>query len=170
MKKKQRTLPSGSILFAKNVVYLVGLAAVAVLVILLPELAREEAVGKPTEPVTLPFFIYAYILATPFFYALYQTLKLLKYIEGNKFFSEKSILALSHIKNSAVVFSVFVIGGATMGITVSKMIDPREDVTFIVPIGIILTLVSLIIAVFVAVLQKLLSDAVALKYENDLII
>jgi hypothetical protein len=54
--------------------------------------------------------------------------------------------------------------------TLARSLDPREDVTFMVTIGFVFTFVSSVIAVFVAVLQKLLSDAVALKSENDLIV
>jgi hypothetical protein len=160
---------SGSTLFARVVLYLVGTAALAVLFILLPELAREEAVGKPTD-LTVPFLAVASVLATPFFVALYQTHQLLHLIDKNQAFSNRSINALRNIKICAIAFSLLIIITVIAGISISRMADPGEDVTFMVTFGIIFTFVSSVIAVFVAVLQKLLTDAVALKSENDLIV
>ena len=164
-------MKQGSTIFARAVIYLVGIAALAVLIILLPELAREEAVGKPFNPfVTFGFFAVAYLLSVPFFVGLYQAHKLLQYIDKNKAFSHQSIKALQNIKICAIVFSVLIIFAVVAGIIIARSIDPREDVTFMVPLGFMFTFVSAVIAVFVAVLQKLLTDAVAMKSENDLIV
>lgn len=171
MKRGSTPIKSGSTIFARGVVYLVGIAALLVCTILLPELAREEAVGKPANAyLTNLFLVGAYVLSIPFFVALYQTLQLLNYIDGNKAFSNRSIKALQNIKICAVVFSALIIVAVIAGISLSRSVDPREDVTFMVTLGFIFTFVSSVIAVFVAVLQKLLTDAVALKSENDLIV
>lgn len=160
-----------SILFARGVVYLAGIAALAVCFILLPELVREESVEKPINPyLTYAFFGGAYILATPFFVALYQTLKFLKYIEENKVFSPQSIKTLQDIKTCTIVFAVLIVVAVIVGISLARSVDPGEDVTFIVAFGFIFVFVSSVIAVFVAVLQKLLVEAVTLKSENDLIV
>lgn len=157
--------------FAKIVIYLVGIAALAVCIILLPELAREDAVAHPaTSYLSYPFLAGAYVLAIPFFVALYQAHKLLHLIDLNKAFSLQSIKTLQNIKRCAIVFSVLVVITVIAGISLAKSIDPTEDVTFMVTLGFIVTSVSSVIAVFVALLQKLLADAVALKSENDLII
>jgi hypothetical protein len=171
MKRGSAKIRSGSTLFARGVVYLVGIAALTVCVILLPELAREEAVGKPVNPyLTFAFLGGAYTLAVPFFVAIYHTLKLLHYIDHDQAFTKRSISSLQKIKICAMVFSALIIAAVVTGITVSRIMDPREDVTFMVTFGGIFTFVSTVIAVFVAVLQKLVADAVALKSENDLIV
>lgn len=154
--------------FARGVVYLAGIAALAVCFILLPELAREESVGKSN--VMLPFLSIAYILATPFFIALYQSHKLLNYIDKNKAFSNQSIKALQYIKLCAIVFSVMVVVLVLVGIIWIKIMGVQEDPPPFPLLGFALTFVSSVIAVFVAVLQKLLADAVAMKSENDLIV
>ena len=161
----------GSTMFARGVAYLVGAAALAVCFILLPELVREESVGKPFNPyLTFGFFACVYIIATPFFVALYQALKLLRYIEHDKAFSKQSTQALQVIKICAITFSTLVVVATVAGITLAKLVDPREDVTGFITLGFMFAFVSNVIAVFVAVLQKLLADAVALKSENDLIV
>lgn len=162
---------SGSIIFARGVVYLVALGALAVCLILLPELAREEAVGKPSNPyMTYGFLICSCILSIPFFIALYQTLKLLEYVEKEKAFSTQSIWLLQNIKICSIVFSVLIVIAVIIGLVIARVSDPTEDVTFIVTLGFLFTFVSSLITIFVAVLQKLLADAVALKSENDLIV
>lgn len=164
-------MKKGPIIFARGVVYLIGIAALSVCVILIPELAREGAVEDPsTAYLTYPFLACAYILATPFFVALYHTHKLLNYIDKNKAFSNQSIKALQNIKICALVFSALIVLAVIAGISLSRSIDPTEDVTFMITLGFIFTFVSSIISVFTAVLQKLLADAIALKSENDLIV
>lgn len=160
-----------STFFARGVVYLVGLAALAGCLILLPELARENLVDHPSSvALTYSFLGGGYILAIPFFVALYQTHHLLHLIDQNKAFSQQAIKALANIKHCAMVFSVMVVIAVVAGISVIRSVDPTEDITFLIPLGFILTFLSSIIAIFVAVLQKLLQDAVTMKSENDLIV
>ncbi len=154
----------------KGVICLMALAVIAVCAILLPELAREEAVGKATPPTVYPYLIGAWVLALPIFFALHQTLKLLSYIDGNKAFSDLSVKALQNIKLSAIAFSTMIALGAITVITMARMTDPREDVTALVALGFIFTFISGVIATFVAVLQRLLKDAITMKNENDLIV
>jgi hypothetical protein len=137
----------------------------------LPELAREDAAENSTSSyVTYSFLGGAYLLSIPFFVGLFHTHKLLNNIDRNKAFTNQSINALQNIKLCAVVFSGLTIAAMIAGITVARSINPTEDVTFMVPMGLILISVSGVIAVFIAVLQRLLADAVALKSENDLIV
>ena len=158
-------------LFARGVVYLVGIAALAICGILLPELVREESVGKPINIyLTYGFLGGAYILSIPFFVALYQTHRLLHYIDKKEFFSQRSIQALQNIKTCALVFIAMIVVAVIAGLSVARSIDPTEDVTFMVTFGFIFVSVSSVITVVVAVLQKLLADAVKLKSENDLIV
>lgn len=164
-------MKKGSTMFARLVLYLVVFGAFSVCAILLPEIAREESVGKPFDPViTYSFLGSAYILALPFFIALYQTHKLLTYIDKNKIFSEQSIKTLQNIKSCVLVFCILVVIAVLIGITLARTVDPREDITFMITLGFLLLSVSSVIAVFVAVLQKLLTEAVFLKSENDLIV
>ena len=161
-------MKKNSTIFARLVLYLVGIAALAVCVILLPELAREESAGK--SDVTIPFLTVSYILATPFFVALYQSHKLLNYIDRNKAFSAESIRALKNIKICAIVFGVLIVLGVITLLSVARIVNPKEDVTGFATLGFIFTFISSVIAVFVAVLQRLLADAVIMKSENDLIV
>jgi hypothetical protein len=161
----------GSTLFAKAVVYLVGLAALAVCFILIPELVREEGVGKPFNPyMTYSFFAVVYILAAPFFVALYQSLRFLTYIDKNKAFSKRSIKAIRNIKICVIVFTILFAVAVTAGVSMLRIMNPTEDAPPFMLFGFIVTFVSSVIAVFIAVVQKLLTEAVEMKSENDSII
>ncbi|GAC43654.1 hypothetical protein PPOP_3053 [Paenibacillus popilliae ATCC 14706] len=45
-----------------------------------------------------------------------------------------------------------------------------EDITGFISLGIMLTFASMVIAVFAAVLQRLLQEAIDIKSENDFIV
>lgn len=156
---------------SKFIIGLAGLAALAVCVILLPELAREEALENPgTATLNFPFLLGAWVLSVPFFVALFQTFKLLTLIDTGKAFSGRAVKALGIIKACAVTFSLLIVLGVIGGISWIRSIDPREDVTAFVSLGFIFAFTAVVIATFVAVLQRLLQNAIAIKSENDLTI
>jgi hypothetical protein len=170
MKKSEIPMKRGLTIITRGIVYLMGIAVLSILAILLPELAREEAVGKANPPTVWPFFVAAWVLSVPIFIALHQTLKLLSYIDGNKAFSDRSVHTLQNIKLCAIAFSIMIALSAITVIVVARIADPREDVTHIVTIGFIFTFASSIVATFAAVLKRLLNDAINIKSENDLIV
>ena len=169
MKRTPLHITSGSTMFARAVVYLIGISALAVLLVLLPELTREEAVGKPSD-LTVPALITAYILATPFFVALYTALRFLHNIDKNKVFSLESITLLRKIKYCAMAFTFMFAVAVASWVSFLKSMDPTEDMPPFILFGFIITFISVVIIFFIALLQKLLADAVALKSENDLIV
>src|SRR5581483_2190876 len=93
-------MKQGSTLFLKGVVVLLGLIVLALCVFALPYAISMENVGSYR-----PILFGMYIPAIPFFFALYQALKLLSYIDKNAAFSELSVKALKNIKYSALAIS-----------------------------------------------------------------
>ena len=166
MLKIKQSLP----ILTKGIVYLMGVAVFSVCAVLLPELSREEKVSNPDVGPAYPYLIAAWFLTIPIFYALYQSLKLVDLIAKNKAFSKLSVKILQRIKYSAVLFSTLIAIGGIAVIVWAKMIDPSEDVTPVITIGVILTFTSSVIASFTAVLQRLLKEAIDMKKENDLIV
>lgn len=100
----------------------------------------------------------------PFFIALHQTLKLLHYVDTDKAFSELSVRALNRIKYCALVFSALYAVCLPV-LYVSADGDSNLGVMFV---GFVMIFAPIVIAVFAAVLQKLLQNAIAIKSENDL--
>lgn len=109
-------------------------------------------------------FIYLYVTAIPFYFALYQAFKLLSYIDKNKAFSGLSVRALKNIKYCAVTISIFY----AAGMPVFYLMAEIDDAPGIIVIGLVIIFASMVIAVFAAVLQKLLKEAIDIKSENDL--
>lgn len=168
MKKINKRTRSGLTIFARAVLYLVALTALSVCFILFPELAREEIAGKPHPEIVYTFLACAYILAVPFFIALYETNRLLGYVDKNKAFSVESIKTLSKIKICALVFTILFFTFASTGIGLIKIMTPDEDMAGFGPITFAFTLVSTIVTVFLALLQRILTDATQMQTENDL--
>lgn len=155
-------------IITRGIVYLMALAVISVCGILLPELAREEAVANPNVSPAYPYLIAAWIFSLPIFVALYQTHKLLSYLDNNTAFSFQSIKALQTIKTCATIFSILIVLGAAAVIFIARDANPTEDVTPVITFGILFTFTSSVIATFTAVLQKLLQQAIDMKLENDL--
>ena len=105
-----------------------------------------------------------YAAAIPFYFALYQAFKLLSYIDKNKAFSELSVKALKNIKYCAITISSLYV----LGMPLFYLMAKKDDAPGIILIGLVIIFASMVIAVFAAVLQRLLQEAIDIKSENDL--
>jgi hypothetical protein len=97
---------------------------------------------------------------------LYKAIRLLNFIDKNIAFSELSVGALRVIKYCAITISTLYALIMPFVYQVAKM----DDAQGLIVIGMIPPFTSVIIAVFAAVLQKLLKNAIDIKAENDLTI
>jgi len=108
-----------------------------------------------------------YSSAIPYFIALYQTHKLLGYIDTNRAFSELSVKALKPITHCAIaIFIICTAGGLPFFYKVALI----EDAPGFVLIGMAIAGAAFVIAMFASVLKRLLQDAIDMKSENDLTI
>ncbi|MFD1020923.1 DUF2975 domain-containing protein [Thalassobacillus hwangdonensis] len=155
----------GSTLFLKIVVFLLAVPILGMCIFLLPKIASEAA-NSDWEPAkyVYPILVVMYASAIPFFIALYQALRLLSYIDKNKAFSDLSVKALRIIKFCGVAISVFYVAAMPF----FYLIGEKDDAPGVILIGMVLTFAPVVIAVFAAVLQKLLKEAIDIKSENDL--
>lgn len=154
-------------LFLKFVVVLMGLPVLALCIFLLPEIAEFFAELNPKlDFLQYPFLIGLYITALVFFVALYQTLKLLSYIDKNQAFSELSVKALKNIKYSAITIGALYV----IFMPLIYLMAEVDDAPGIILIGMGIIFGCMVIAVFAAVLQKLLKNALDIKSDNDLTI
>ncbi len=101
-------MKQGSTLILKAAVILPGLTVLALCIFGLPSLISSELKGDFDYG---PIFLGLYITAIPFFFALYQTLRLLNYIDNNKAFSELSLKALKNVKYCALIISALFTAG-----------------------------------------------------------
>jgi hypothetical protein len=160
----------GSTLFLKFAVILMGIPVLALSLFMFPQIANEanEALEKGSD---LAFAVYAllmvmYVSTVPFFMALYQSFNLLTFIDKHQAFSELSVNALRKIKNCAITISGLYVVALPFVLTLAQ----ADDAPGLAVVGMIPIFASMVIAVFAAVLQKLLKEAIDIKEENDLIV
>ena len=151
-------------LFLKIAVFIIGLVVLALCIFIVPHLADFAAKLYPSIPLMKYLvFILMYGAAVPFYFALYQAFNLLRYIDRNTAFSELSVKSLKNIKGCAFTISGLYVVGLPLFRLIARKVDP--------PIGFIALIIifaSLVIAVFAAILQRLLQEAINIKSENDL--
>ncbi|MEX3745576.1 MULTISPECIES: DUF2975 domain-containing protein [Lysinibacillus] len=152
-------------LFLKMAVFLIGIPVLALCIFWLPWFANEAAEHYPKLAyLQYPTLIGVYVTAIMFFVALYMALRLLSYIDKNEAFSDLSVRALKNIKYCAIIIS----GMYVIGMPVFYLMADLDDAPGIIVIGMVIIFASFVIAVFAAVLQKLLKNAIDIKSENDL--
>lgn len=155
----------GKTLFLKIAVVLIGIPILAMCIFLVPEIGDFAGDLYPeTAYIKALVLIDMYAAALPFYFALYQAFKLLSYIGKNQAFSELSVKALKQIKYCAITISTLYLLGMPLYYLMGKKVDPPS----FIPMGLSIILASMVIAVFAAVLQRLLQEAITIKSENDL--
>ncbi|MBP1934410.1 DUF2975 domain-containing protein [Ammoniphilus resinae] len=155
----------GTTLFLKMAVILMGIPVLALCIFLVPELGNVAAKLLPAfTPTKFLVFIVFDGAAIPFYFALYQAFKLLTYIDQNKAFSELSVIALRKIKYCAITIS----GLHLLALPLFYLFAEMDDAPGVIFLGLVVPFASLVIAVFAAVLQRLLQEAIHIKSENDL--
>ncbi len=152
-------MKKGSTLFLKAVVLLLGAGVLAICVFGLPSIIDSIDWGGYD-----PILLGLYVPALPFFFALFQAFKLLGFIDKNEAFSELSVKALKNIKYCACTIS----GLFTAGMPYIVYVADKDDAPGVVAIGLVIIGAALVIAVFAAVLQSLLQNAITIQSENEL--
>ncbi len=140
-------------IFLRIVLTFILLATLAMCVFAFPEMwgsftFEDQKFIKPGRAIIVGM----YASAIPFLLALWQSWKLLGYIDQNNAFSEVSIKALRNIKYCAIVISVFMAGSSPF----FYMFAELDDAPGVVVISMIFVGTALTVAVFAGLLQKLL--------------
>ncbi|CAH1198930.1 MULTISPECIES: DUF2975 domain-containing protein [Paenibacillus] len=155
----------GSTIFLKAAVLLIGIP-----VLVLGVFGLYWFMNHPANPeyahMLYPALLIAYVSIIPFFMALVQAFRLLGYIDANQAFSEVSVRALKKIKQCAVAISILYV----LMMPFVYLVAEKDDAPGLILIGMIPIFASLVIAVFAAVLQRLLQEAADIKSENDFVI
>lgn len=150
-------------IFLRAVVIAIGLVVLAIIAYPLPYAAAKVSVYFPAH-ILYPVIACIYASAVPFFGALLQALKLLGLIDSDRAFSEASVGALGRIKwCAASVSAIYAICSPFL-----YMAAEMDDAPGFVAGGLILASAAFVVAVFAAILEKLLRRAIDIKAENDL--
>lgn len=152
-------------IFLKIVLFLMALPVLAVCIFVVPPLSQFVGEILPKWSfLQYVFLISLYGTAIAYFAALYQAMKLLSYIDRNIAFSEKSVKALKNIKYCALIITVLYV----LCLPIILYTAEVDDAPGLGGLGMVITFGAIVIAVFAAVLQKLLENAIEIKSENDL--
>jgi hypothetical protein len=155
-----------SILFLQAVIVLIGIVALTILI----RFPMTEGRAQNLDLFSIyadPFILYGYASSIAFFVALYKTFKILGYIRLNKLFSLDSVRTLRTIKYCAVILCISI---AMAGVFISIFHDKEDDAAGFLAMCMIMTFITIAVATAVAVLERILQNAVDMKTENDLTI
>lgn len=149
----------GSTLFLKTAIAVIALGVFAICIFVLgPALLKEDDEG-------FRWLISGILLsALPFLYALLQTFKLLTYVDNETVFSVQSVSSLRNITLSGVAIAAIYTAMTPLLYSLAQI----EDAPGVLAIGLIIIGASNCIAVFAAVLKRLLASAISIKAENEL--
>ncbi|MCM4162744.1 MULTISPECIES: DUF2975 domain-containing protein [unclassified Arenibacter] len=155
-----------SILFLRAVIVLIGMVALFILIRF--PLTEGRAVNLDLFSIYLdPFILYGYVSSIAFFVALYKAFKLLGNIAQDKLFTLNSIRTLRSIKYCAILLSILIL---IAGLSIVIFHNPEDDAAGFLSMCIITIFISITVAIALAVLEKILRNAVDMKSENDLTI
>lgn len=153
-----------STLILKMTLVFMSLVALAMAIFAFPWMGKGMAAEFPVVPYLEYSVVIGYITLIPFFIALHQAFKLLILIDRNTAFSEMSAKALRNIKRCAIAITTLWL----MGMPFIFMIAQADDAPGLVIVGMIFACSPIVIAIFAAVLEKLVRNAIEIKSENDL--
>ncbi len=155
----------GSTLVLKLTVGVLGLIVIALAIFALPNVWKGGSAEFPEASNAIILIVIGlYVTTIPFFIALFQTIKLLTYIDQNIAFSELSVKALKKIKFCAVTIGAMYLGGLPLLYPIAQ----ADDAPGLLVIGFVIACAPVVVAVFAAVLEMLLQNAIEIKSENEL--
>lgn len=153
------SMKKGSTNFLRSVIFIIGLFVLVLCAYVFPSVIISGKAGYFT-----PILLGLYVTAVPFFIALHQSLKLLGFIDKNTAFSESAVKALGKIKYCGISISLMF----AMGMPYIFYAMDLDDAPGGILIALVIIFASAVIAVFAAVLQKLLKNVIDIKSENEL--
>jgi hypothetical protein len=109
-----------------------------------------------------PFLAYAYVASIPFFVALHQAFQVLGNIRRNTACSWVTVKALRTIKLCALAM----VGFAAVG-ELFIILGTSDDRAGGVVVGLLITFGSVVLATTAAMFERILRNAVEMKFEND---
>ena len=154
----------GSTIFLQIVIVLIGIGAL-VLLLWEPQIEGVNAHATNFEIYFKdPFLALVYAGSIPFFVALYQAFKVLRYAGQNKVISPEAVKALRTIKYCAIAIIGFVMVEEIFIMLNHGNDDPAGGVF----IGVLISFISIVVTTAAAMFEKILQRAVDMKSENDL--
>ncbi|API91399.1 MULTISPECIES: DUF2975 domain-containing protein [unclassified Virgibacillus] len=152
----------GAVTALKAAIFAIGIVVLGLCIFALPSLAKSSAEMFPEFAyLRYPVLLGLYLTAVPFFYALYQAMKLLHFIDNRKAFSDLAVYTLVRIKYCASMISILYVIGMIFLLT-QNALHPSIAI-----MGLVILFSSIVIMLFSAVLQSLFKNALIMRLENE---
>lgn len=165
MKANYSTIKRGSTLFLRTSVSVIGLGVLALCVYLLPLMWIHAYNEWPQHGYAVRSVVAAmYLSAIPFYIGIYNGWRVLGAIDKGQAFSLQPVKALKVVAICAATISLIYM----LSLPFFYIWADNTDAPGLMMIGLFLAGMPLIISVAVALLGRLLSEAIAIKSENDL--
>lgn len=153
-----------STIFLRLAVLAIGLAVLTLGVLLFPSLWQV-----PDEYPRYGFAVYVvmiiiYVTTIPYYLGLFKAWSILNMIDRGEAFATPTVKALQFVARCCAAISALY----ALSLPFFYLWADGDDAPGLVVIGMIFTFVPMVVAVSMAVLQRLLHDAITLKNENDL--
>jgi len=134
-----------------SVIVLMGTIILLLCVFVLPRVAQETVLIHPEVAyLRYPILLGMYATALPFFYAIYETVKMIQAIECQSIFSNRIVQGLNHIKYCAFVIIVLYV----LGIFVLEYANALPPVIAVMGFGILI--VTIMVAAGAAFIKNVL--------------
>lgn len=150
-------------LFLKIAIFSLGAPVLAICLFLLFKVFTDP-INPQYGHILYPIVSGLLLSAIPFYIALYCSYKLLNYIDNEEAFSSLSVTALKKIKRCAMM----ICGLYVVILPFAYLLAKVDDAPGVIIISMVPIFASTVIALFAALLQKLLQTAIHYKIENDL--
>ncbi len=152
-------------IFLRITIVVLGLLALAVCTVALPLLWGDVTKEFPEYAYAVyAVFVAFYTAAVPFLIGLYNAWRLLDFIDKGGAFTKPTVKALSGIAICAAVAS----GVFLLSMPFFYIWGDLDDAPGLIVIGMVFVSAPLVVSLFAAILQRLISEAVELKSENEL--
>ena len=151
--------------FLRIVMAVMAAVAGLLLVLVIPAIYKDWNLEFPNVGYArIPVITLLVTSAVIFYAVLHQAVKLLGYIDKNKAFSRLTVKTLEKIKYLAVLMS----GVHVLLLPFTYAVAQEDDAPGLIVIGMLFALAPFAIAVFTALMQRLLQNVIDIKSENDL--
>lgn len=152
-------IQKGPTIFLRIILALVVIILLAICITALPKAIAQEASKTPEIAWKIYLFLVdAYLMALAFLAAVYQAFKLLHYADGDRIFSESSVLALKRIQYSALCICAGMVAGVAGVLALSY--GSGDEPTGPTMLGFLGTVISCVGFAFTAMLQKQVQNVV----------
>jgi hypothetical protein len=153
----------GATVFLRVVLAVIGIGALAFLLVEPHYEGRNAHATLFAIYFNDPFLAYMYVAAIPFFTGLYHAFKVLAHAGRNTEFSPSAVKSVRTIKYCAIALIGFVVGAEAF-----IMLHDSDDRAGGVFMGGLIFFASIVVATAMAVLERILQNALDMKSENDL--